>query len=510
MDLSLSLKISTVYQMKIRFLVAFLFIVYGILIPFLADDFLAENFKAGLAIIGTSFIFGFMFLSGRVVLVNTLISIYVFRVYLIRPYINIFSSRLSHEHLQYIYSNDYFFNASDANVVYLSLFSFCAAWLFGILFAKSKKVEAVKAPRIFGEVDEIILNPDWRFWLTWTLLTFLNYQSPTKAWEGVITGESSGSFAYGLLSPIIFNFICLFAFMYLRHNKVEKINWLLIVPVVSSAVLSSAGGSRSAIFFVAVLALSYWFFLNCEKQLTLRDLKKIGLFIALSPIMIFAGLFAQVLRPLLRYGSDSSAVWEMAKKGLNFLDSNNAIVSTVYFGVTQLLHRLSSLQAQFLILNDHFIHPPWETYNPWNTAMGIFNDLMPGDPFPNLLTINQLFDYIYHDSLVSYNSETWGIQGTLYLYFGHFLSPIVVFCVAYLISRYYPKISILAKKSPAFVVFFMLFFNELIDYGTLERVIPNNIVRPLVCFFAVTYIVKVLKKISTFISKLKIAKVADL
>ncbi|MBX7148128.1 hypothetical protein K1X76_03510 [bacterium] len=442
-----------------------------------------------------------MFLSGRVFLFTILISFYVFKVYLIRPYVDIFLPYLDGKQLEYIYLNNFFFNPHDAGIVYISLFSLLLAWLLGTLLVRSKPTEPVFPLRIFKKIDAYILNADWRFWLIWVVLTFLNYKSPSEAWEGMMTGESSGSFGYGLFSPYIINFICLYAFILLNYNKSEKRNWLLILPVISYCLLNSAGGSRSAVFIVLVMASSYWFFLNFERRLSFNDLKKITMVIVLLPLVIFAGLFAQVLRPLLRAGADPEVIWETAKKGFNLLDSNNAIMSTIFFGLTELLHRLSSLQAQFLILNDHFIHPPWETFNPWNTVMRIFNDLMPGDPFSNLLTINQLYDYIYHDALINYNSETWGIQGTLYLYFGYWFSPIVVFCVACLIARYYPKISFLAKHSPSVIVFFILLFNDLIENGTFERVIPNDIVRPLVCFFTVSFFMRVLKII--FPSKLK-------
>ena len=119
--------------------------------------------------------------------------------------------------------------------------------------------------------------------------------------------------------------------------------------------------------------------------------------------------------------------------------------------------------------------------------MRIANDLVPRSLklFPGLLTINQLFDYIYFDELVRYNSQTWSIQGTLYLYFGFWLSPVAVFGLARFVGRGYAGLENLVKTSPAFAAFFVLLFVNFIEFGTFERVIPDEIVRALTSYFAI-------------------------
>ena len=112
------------------------------------------------------------------------------------------------------------------------------------------------------------------------------------------------------------------------------------------------------------------------------------------------------------------------------------VKENLLFGVTELLHRLSALKAQFYILNDWYIHNPWQYYNPITSLMGVINDLVPGDIFSGMLSVNQLFDYIYHDTVLVYNSEMWSIHGTLYLYFGHILAPIVVFFLSIFTNAY--------------------------------------------------------------------------
>jgi hypothetical protein len=260
------------------------------------------------------------------------------------------------------------------------------------------------------------------------------------------------------------------------------------------------GGSRSALFVFVIYGLIYWLYLNFNRRIDRRDIGRIIFMFLLFPVVIFTGLIAQLLRPILQYSNDSKDVSEALWQGLDISNPNNPLFNNIYFGLTELLHRLSSLKAQFYIMNDRFIHEPWETYNPIETLMRIINDLLPGELFTNVLTINKLFDYIYLDNLVTYNSEMWSIQGTLYLYFGFWLSPIVVFIFAFMISRYRHAISFLTKSSPAYAVLFILVFNGLVENGTLERMIAVDFVRPLVSIFVIVFMVRVMR---SFILKLQ-------
>ena len=84
----------------------------------------------------------------------------------------------------------------------------------------------------------------------------------------------------------------------------------------------------------------------------------------------------------------------------------------------------------------------------------------------------------------------WSIQGTLYLYFGLWLSPVIVVLMAYAVGRYYPQWGHLAKISPTFALFWIFLVNDLIENGTVERVIPVYVVRPLTTFLGVILLVK--------------------
>lgn len=479
--------------MSLRTTSAIFFLFYGALIPIAAYDFTAGNPVATLAMIGSCFVIAALLWSGRAPLVNILVAIYVFKVYLTRPYISTFLPKLEPAQFDYISSLNSFFSAPDAAVVYLSLLSLLLAWLCGLLLARPRQINVGPPPWIFRQVDMIVASASWQFWLVWVLLFVLNFKSATSLWQGIATGTGEGLFAFGLFSTATIDIVCLYAFMISYQFAISKaLRILLLVPALVDTVIGSLSGGRSAIFLPFILVSSYWLFLNFDRHLDRRIVSRILPFILMVPFVFLVALFAQTLRPLLRSGVDPDVLWTATLGALDFSNPYNPIVNTFYFGLSELLSRMSGLLAQFMILNDYFVHDPWESYNPLWTLARIFNDLMPGDPIPNVLTINQLFNYIYYDNSVVYNSEMWSIQGTLFLYFGFWISPVVVFWVAYGVGRQYDRLALLVKSSPAFAVFFVLLFNDLIENGTFERVVPVDIVRPLTSFLALIFLVKLL------------------
>jgi hypothetical protein len=58
------------------------------------------------------------------------------------------------------------------------------------------------------------------------------------------------------------------------------------------------------------------------------------------------------------------------------------------------------------------------------------------------------------------------------------------------VGRYYPQWGHLAKISPTFALFWIFLVNDLIENGTVERIIPVDVVRPLTSFLGVILLVK--------------------
>jgi hypothetical protein len=481
--------------MTIRTLASTFFFLYGLLVPILATSFVEENFFATLAIIGSCLVISILLLIRRAVLLNILISFYVFKAYLTRPYVDIFLSKLTNNQLNYIETNNYFFNSSDASVVYFGLLSLLVAWLIGLIIAQPKKIKVVTPPWIFHQVDKIVSNVNWRFWLVWLLLIILNYMPANENWEGIATGEGNALFALGLTSPYTISIVCFFAFLTYRHSGDRRASLMLIVPILYYIVIGTISGSRGAAFLIFSYMMLFLIYLNYDKRIHIsrRNLKFVSLMTVLAPIIIFAGLIAQSIKPLLRtVGIDNELILEAVLHNLNVLDPNNTIYNNLFFGLTEILHRLSSLQTQFLILNDHFINTPWETFNPLQTVMRTINDIVPGSLFPDMVTINQLFHHIYFDTLVTYSSHMWSIQGTLYLYFGLWLSPIIVMLMAYFVGRRSMKFEYLTKLSFSFTVFSILIFDAILANGTVERIIPVDVIRPLFSFVTFIFLVRLL------------------
>ena len=472
------------------------FLLYGLSIPIFSSTFVEENPAASAAMIACCCVIALLLYSGRALLCNLLISYYVWKVYLTRPYVDIFVGKLDRAQASYIIENNEFFNASDAAVVYASLLSLLLAWLLGLLTVSPRKSSG-HVYWIFRELDKIVLSLDWRLWFTLAAMFIITYQPSTELWESARRGvweesESAPLVAWGLLSMSTVFYVCLAGFLFSQQKRLGAKYYILLIPVSIEAILSVMGGGRSALFAVVVFTLAYWSYLNINRYVTYRDLVRLAGLVLLMPVVMFAGLLAQVIRPLLRTGVDGDVIWNAILVNVNIFNPENPLLQTVYFGVTELLHRVSSLQAQFMILNDHWINVPWDTFNPLATFQRVFNALWPGTMFPEMIDINRIFHHIYFDQFINYASHMFSIQGTLYLYFGLWISPVVVFSIAILTGRYSLTISELCSRSPAFATFFILLFLDLLGNGTLERVIPVDIVRPLVSFLVVICAVKVL------------------
>jgi len=458
-----------------RLLILF-FLSYSASIPILANKFFCENFSASLAMIGICIVFAMIFFTERAYFINIVLSFYVLTNYLTRPFVWIFYDKLTPQQLAFIEGIDSFYTPEAAAVVYWSLFSLLSAWFIGLTILKEcTPKREFPLPGIFTVVDRFISRCDFPFFITVMLFIILNFKPFGSGLRSGVTGEGEGLFLWGMMSMDIISIACLLSFLNRRNfNDLKPKHCLLILVVLSSIIIGILSGSRAVAYWMLVLTLIYWLMMNKHKKWHSRDLIRFTVFSLLAVLLIFpAGLFAQTLRPLYRYSDhlDMSIILDT----LNY----ESVFDGLYAGITQLLHRLNAVKAQFFILNDWYIHEPLNYYNPIQTLMRIINDLVPGDVFPGMLTINQLFDLIYYDSYVHYSSEMWGIQGTLYLYFGHFLAPIVVLLLGLFINRLYPSFEQHIISSPAFAAFFMIFLFDVITNGTAERVIPVDIVRPI-------------------------------
>jgi len=476
-----------------RLLISF-FLLYGLIILIFAREFVAQNISASIAMIGSSMIVAILLWSKRATFINVILAFYVFQSYLTRPFISIFEKELSPKNLQYIEQYSSYFSPEACAVVYWSLFSLLFAWLMGLILLRGPQKDShFYPPKIFIRIDQAIIKGGFPFILAFSLLLILNYRSIGSGLRGSITGEDTTLFLWGLASLATISVVCLYVFLLRRHFQLKPCRSYLVVLSLVSVLGSALSGSRSSVYVFIIIGLCYWLILNISKKWTLGSLFKASslLFILLT-IAAISALFAQALRPMYRYAESFNA-----SDILSVIDFQSVVLvkENILFGITQLLHRLSALQAQFYVLNDWYVHDPLQYYNPVQAFMRIVNDLFPGDIFPGILTINQLFNYIYFGTYIHYASETWGIQSTLYLYFGHIGAPIVVFLLALLINHYYPVIEKALIISPAFAAFIILFLFDFFSNGTAERVIPIDVVRPIASFIIFLFLCKVFSSV---------------
>jgi hypothetical protein len=486
--------------MQLRSLASCFFLIYGASIPILCTRFVEDHPVVSLALIGSCILIAAMLWVGRPVLINLLIALYVFKIYLTKPYTTVFLDNLEAHQLTYLASIQTYFFPDDAVVVYLSLFTLLLAWVLGLIVVKPRRIQNDPKPFwLFQRIDLIVMRAQWPFWATWALFVVLTHQSASQNWQGIASDFSSGTasplFAYGLLSLDAINIVCLYTFISSLQTGRVKASFLLLLPVIYAATTGVLGGGRGAIFSIFLIALSYWLFLYYGIRVRSRQLLRLTALMAiLLPGMVFGGIFAQELRSVLRSGADQETVDQEILKNLDWNRPNNPVVKNLQYNITRLLYRLSSLEQPFLILNDRFQNHPWDHYNPWTTTMRIVNDLVPGDVFPGVPTINQLFAYIYFNTFVPYRSDMWSIQGTLYLYFGFGFSALVVFLLACVVTHNALKLELLFRASPSICAVFIVFFSDLLENGTLERVIVVDVVRPMASFFAIVMLVALIRE----------------
>ena len=100
---------------------------------------MTKNLSAGIAMMGSSSLLALLIWSNRAFLINIILVIYVFKGYLLRPYISIFENKLSPQSLKYLESIIGYYNPEAAAVVYWSLFSLLFAWFLGLILIRSPK-----------------------------------------------------------------------------------------------------------------------------------------------------------------------------------------------------------------------------------------------------------------------------------------------------------------------------------------------------------------------------------
>ena len=485
-------------MISLRTFIALSFILYAASVPIFAENFYNNNPNTSLYLILSCLVISFLLYSGKVLLFNLVISFYILKQYLIRPYVDILHDKLTEKQLDFILVNNSYYNSADAEVVYLSLLSLLIAWMLGLFIMKPKKSFKPFYPWVFKEIDNIISTPTWRFWLVFALLLILNYISVDKMWLSLKGVESTQLFAYGMLETSFITICCLAHFLYSKNIGATKIHLTLFIPIIISVLLSMLGGGRGALYNIIVIVLLYWSFLNFNRNITYKDISRFTILLLSLPIIIFTGLIAQSLKLFLKVNSNTTDLnfiqnlYEEVIKNINIFNPENPIFQSLYFGLTQLFYRLNQLEQPFLIINDRYINLPSESYNPMQILMRIINDLAPGELFPEVININRLFNHIYFDDFVNYASHTFSIQGTMYLLFGFVGSTIFVFIIALLIARFYPKISYLIKLSPVFFVFITYLILNIVLFGTIERVFVVNFVRPLTSILGFIFMVKTL------------------
>jgi hypothetical protein len=258
------------------------------------------------------------------------------------------------------------------------------------------------------------------------------------------------------------------------------------------------GGSRSALFYPIILSVFYLIALK-GPQFRIRLGTLVLLVGVLIPATLLAGAAANAVRPLWRSSEASGAIREALVEDV----VSGRLLDTGLSSLGILMARLADLYAPFAIVNDGYVYDPWPYVNPLQIAMRTINDVVPGDVFQDKLTINQLFEWIYRGTVVSYSSEFWSGLALPYLYFGFFGAPLFFLCAALASNVSYGGLIARIRNSPSFALFAIALMWEAIANGTVERMIVVDIVRVVITSFLFSYAVQTLQRLFSVIAPVR-------
>jgi hypothetical protein len=473
--------------MSIGQLLTAVFLSYGCLVGLLGPLAFGEQFGPTAYVQGAvSIILAVMFHTRRCFALNFIIAWYVGSTYLLLPWVHRFEAYVTWEQANHLRSLISFHDPETA-LRANGLLLFClVAWTMGLMLAPSNSIAGVvRAPRLFRAIDEQVLQRRLSFWIVLVCLVAFQYRhSILYGWGALATGSSEVKplLFFGLLDPIfiIHAGLLLFARAYARGREPRP--YALLLPVASIVVLQTFTGSRGAIYMPGILVLCYLVALKGPRARVRLRLVALAAPAVLAAFLV--GAFANTAKPLWRSATQPSEIRDFLVEEA----TSGRLLENGLFSTATLISRLADLTGPYHVVNDMQVQEPWAHVNPLQIVMRTVNDLVPGVVFPGMLTINQIFDWIYYGAVVPYASAYWGVLAFPYLYFG-FWSPLVFFFLGLVSSVVYVRGLARVRSSPAYAAFWISLMLEVISNGTFERVVVVDIVRVVLSYFIFTLLV---------------------
>jgi len=456
--------------MKLRTLLVCGFMGYGLVLLLVDPAIFGSGMATTVHLLGaSSLVLGLLFLTGRCFALNLVLGVYVATKLFLAPWVESLMPYL--ESTQVAAISDlvsYYDDVSSARVSGYLLWCL-VGWLAGLMVtSRTKPRGAARVPRVFQMMDAQLFQRGMGFWTVIVGMSVANTMHSYRVGWGIETGE--GSLFFGLASPAFIINCGLLGFVYALSRGLGRQHLALLLPILPFTGFAVFMGSRSAIYWSVILISLYS---TSLKGARLRiGVGAAALLVGGICAAFAAGAVANGLRPLWRSGASVDAVKDQLQDEV----SAGGVVDDFLFPAAVLVARAADLKAPFSIINDKQLMDPWPYVNPIQVAKRTINGMVPGEMFPDLLTINQLFDWIYGGIIVTYNSENWSIFGMAYLYFGFFGGPVAFFVAAVIFSGflYEPLISRI-RSSPSFATFAILLIWDFVVDGTVERAITVHI-----------------------------------
>ena len=228
-----------------------------------------------------------------------------------------------------------------------------------------------------------------------------------------------------------------------------------------SLLLSIQGGSRSYLYNIFINYIVIFLVLR-DGNYRVNFNWKIIIGISLAAIVLFP------LATIMRYkdvlddtGIEGADLFNQAIE--YFYGSSGDQVILILMSVFQ---RLNSFETSLMIMNDRNVMP-YDFLLSFPSIIGrLINNFLPGEPIPNLLLPQSLFDHIYFNRFLGWNAYDWGLWEQFYLIFGYWGGIIALFVFMLILGYLWRRL--LLSQSP-----FKLFYIGTFIYFFLQRLLVN-------------------------------------
>ena len=387
--------------------------------------------------------------------------IYTYQRYLLSGFTMIFSGGGSSN----IFDSYSGYTAAEYNVCLRYAILGYLAVAMGFILGVS---DTPKKVRIFG-MGDLLKDSSTKRLSAWMILfyflvissiTLYNYYFQGSRYVGPKADDEGSPLRIFLNGNIVI--ILVITILLFRSEFISKRNRMILYGIMFfSLLLSIQGGSRSYLYNIFINYIVIFLVLR-DGNYRVNFNWKIITGILLAAIVIYP------LATIMRYkdvlddtGIEGADRFSQANEYFYGSSGNQGILILM-----SIFQRLNSFETSLMIMNDRNVMPYDFLLSIPSVIGRLINNFLPGEPIPNLLLPQSLFDHIYFNRFVGWNAYDWGLWEQFYLIFGYWGGVIALFVFMLPIGYLWRRL--LLSQSP-----FKLFYIGTFVYFFLQRLLVN-------------------------------------